>query len=237
MLRLEPEKPDVAFAIAVACHLVAVIAIIWNSVVAVPASASLLDRVNEAESTIDIIFFADKVASVVKSAASRVERPLALPKAPDYQIPELPGGNALTLRGSDGARYLGAEWAMPSVPERDTIGDVLDVNQLAGGPRFTPFSRAPKLTNQDEIKKYLTRRFPIGLRRAGGEARSIVWLLIDTSGRVFKAVLHETSGRPDADSLAVAASHKMVFSPAEQAGRPIPVWVQQPVRLHVQDVP
>lgn len=234
MLRLERQAPDLSFGIAIGAHAIIIVAAIWNSSITIPTDASLMKHVNQAESTIDIILFADKVAgSVVKTATAAIEQPL--PRIPEFRVPELPDGQGLKL-ARNSVTDAGAEWAMPAVPQKDTTTRELNVDELADGPRFTAFSRAPKLRNPDHIERFLTRHFPLGLRRAGGDVRAVVWLLVDTKGQVYKAVLRETSGRRDTDSVAVAASYLMAFEPAEQAGRPVPVWVQQPVRFHVRDV-
>ncbi|HEY0304440.1 MAG TPA: TonB family protein [Longimicrobiales bacterium] len=234
MLRLERQAPDLSLGIAIGAHAIIIVAAIWNSSITIPTDASLMKHLNQAESTIDIIMFADKVAaSVVKTATAAVEQPM--PRTPEFRVPELSDGDGLKLARNSVAADAGAVWAMPTVPQRDTTTRELNVDELADGPRYTSFSRAPKLRNPDHIERFLTRHFPLGLRRAGGDARAVVWLLIDTKGQVYKAVLRETSGRGDTDSVAVAASYLMAFEPAEQAGRPVPVWVQQPVRFHVRD--
>jgi TonB family protein len=234
VLQLERERPGAPFIIALSAHAIIIIAAIWKSFIALPGDASALERSNEAESTIDIILFADKVPGVVK----RIVRPAAqrtLPIAPEYRVPELSDGQLVSLHQHQKSSHVATQWVMPALPKPDTArGETID--DLANGPRFTSFSRAPKLTNEKDIQRFLIKRFPRDLRNDGGDARAIVWLLIDTRGQVFKAVLHDTSGRAGADSLALAAGYLMSFEPAEQAGRPVPVWVQQPVRFQVRDV-
>jgi TonB family protein len=236
VLKLERQAPDVSLGIAVLAHVIIVVAVIWNSSITIPGNAALMQHINEAESTIDIIMFADKVAGVVRSAASAAVKQAPLPKAPEFRIPELSEGDVVQFRPSSVLADNGALWAMPPITARDTATRVLDEHELADGPRFTPYTRAPNLRNRDDIQRYMKKHFPIALRRAGGEARAIVWLLVDRRGKVFKAVLHETSGRVDTDSVAVRASYQMEFDPAEQAGQAVPVWVQQPVRFRVEDI-
>jgi TonB family protein len=236
VLKLERQAPDLSLGIAVIAHVIIVVAVIWNSSIAIPSDASLMQHINEAESTIDIIMFADKIAGVVKTAAAAAVEQAPLPKAPEFRIPDLSDGDVVKFRPSAPIADAGDAWAMPAVPQRDTTTRELDVTELADGPRFTAFSRAPSLRNTEDIQRYLRKNFPLALRRAGGEVRAVVWLLVDRQGKVFKAVLQETSGRNDTDSVAVRASYLMEFDPAEQAGRAVPVWVQQPVRFHVQDV-
>jgi TonB family protein len=235
VLQLERQTPDLPFIIAIIAHAIIVTAVIWDSYVAMPDGAAYLEEASKAESTIDIIMFANSAVGVVKAAATSAVVTKPLGKVPEFRIPDLPVGETTALQVKVSTASL-ADWAMPALPHRDTASSgEPDINKLADGPRFTPFSRPPSLKNEDVIVKFLTSRFPRGLRRAGGETRSIVWLLIDMKGQVFKVVLRDSSGRAEADSVAVAASYLMSFAPAEQAGRPIAVWVQQPVRFRVQD--
>ncbi len=236
MLKPERQAPDGALAIAIGAHAIIVAAIIWKSSIAVPADASLMQHVNLPESTIDIMIFADNVTAAVRSAAASVIEQKPLPKVPEFRIPDLSDGNIIKFRESRTLATANMGWASPAVPQRDTTTRNLDVHELADAPRFTSFSRAPSLRNGEAIQRYLKKHFPLALRRSGGEARAVIWLLVDAQGRVFKAVLRETSGRNDTDSVAVTASYLMEFDPAEQAGRTVPVWVQQPVRFHVQDI-
>jgi TonB family protein len=195
-----------------------------------------MQHVSEAESTIDIIMFAEQNDGKVRVAAGTAKQRAPLPSNPEFRVPELSHGDVVIFRpGSALAHSAAAIWAMPKLPEADSTR-MLDIDELAGGPRHTAFSRAPTLRNRLDIQAYLKRHFPHALRRVGGDVQAIVWLLIDARGSVFKAVLHNSSGREDTDSVAVQASYLMRFDPAEQAGKSVPVWVQQPVRFHVQDV-
>ena len=101
---------------------------------------------------------------------------------------------------------------------------------------MTYYSRAPVLDNLEQVQRLLLRRFPNSLRRAGGEARAILWLFINARGDVLKTVLRESSGRAEVDSVALRTGHEMRFQPARLAGAPVPVWVQMPIRMRVQDV-
>ena len=235
MLRIERQAPDLPLGIAIVVHAVIVGAVVWSSAIAVPTESARMDHPNEAESTIDIIMLADRMAGVVRAAASVIEQN-PLPKAPEFRIPELPDGDVLTIRENSVLIDADGMWAIPAAPERDTTTRKLDIHELADAPRFTAVSRAPSLRNGKHIQRYLNENFPVALRQAGGEVLVVVWLLVDTQGKVFKAVVPETSGRNDTDSVAVSASYLMEFDPAEQAGGAVPVWVQQPVRFRVQDL-
>jgi outer membrane biosynthesis protein TonB len=140
-------------------------------------------------------------------------------------------------RDSLSAMNSAVAWALPLPPRADSVNVAgVSLAELARAPRLTGYSRAPQLDNRDFIRSFLEKHFPRTLRQDGGEARTILWLLIDVQGKVFKALVRETSGRAPVDSLALAASNHMSFQPAEQAGRRVPVWVLLPVRLRVEDI-
>ena len=236
MLTIERQAPDLALGVAVLSHAVIVAAVIWKSAIGMPTALVRLDEPAQAEATTDIIMLAGTLTGLVKASASAVvHKPL--PKAPEFRIPESADGDVLTVRQSNLPADDFAMWALPVFPERDTTPRELDLDQLADAPpRFTAISRAPRLRNEHHIRSYLNKNFPAALRQSGGDVLVVVWLLVDQHGKVFKAVLPVTSGRNDADSVAVKATYLMEFKPAEQAGRALPVWVQQPVRFRVQDI-
>jgi TonB family protein len=231
--RPEGRKMDLPLVLAISAHVVAAGVVASSSGFSLPSSASSEIYASRAEPTVDIIFFAEPGAGDIKSNSLVVAPPKGVPQ---YEIPQLETGAGLVLAkvASNGPQTM--NWAMPALPRRDSTASGLpDIEELKSAPRYTPFARAPSLKNGDQIERLLSKLFPRRLRRDGGDARAIVWLLIDTEGRVLKSLLRETSGRTDVDSVAVTASQQMSFHPAEQAGRPVPVWVQQPVRFHVRD--
>ena len=166
-------------------------------------------------------------------SSGRAAKPAALPLAlPDLREAE----TALSLASAAFDREFmngTGMWAMPRVPTREQLETELPY--LSKAPRITTYSRAPTLVNRKDIERFLSRKFPFRLRQLGGEARAMLWLLVDITGRVHKAQVGQTSGRIDVDSVALAATHKMQFRPAENAGRIVPVWVQMPVGFRVID--
>ena len=127
-------------------------------------------------------------------------------------------------------------WADRLAAAADSAGNVSE-EELMREPRPSRYSRAPRLTNLEQVQRLLMRLFPKSLKRAGGEARAMVWLFINQQGEVLRSVIRETSGHAEVDSVALAASRTMRFRPAELQGRPVAVWVVQPVRLRVEEYP
>lgn len=154
---------------------------------------------------------------------------------PMIELPTLPVAETSALGAVDIADFA-AEWSTAIAYADSSATTVVDEEELMREPRVTAYSRAPVLKNIDYIQRLLLDWFPDNLRRAGGEARAIIWLFIDTRGDVLKTVLRETSGRAEVDSVALRAGDYMRFEPAQLAGTPVPVWVQLPVRLRVQDI-
>jgi TonB family protein len=173
--------------------------------------------------------------------AARPRSPIAqtgdatLPLTAGLELPELAQVEAALAQTVDSlARaFAAAAWVFPLLPTLEEMNR--DVTLLARAPRITAYSRAPVMTNRKEIEKFLKRRFPFRLRQLGGEARALLWLLIDVSGHVHRAELSESSGRIDVDSVALASAQQMEFLPAQHAGEPVPVWVQLPVGFRVVD--
>lgn len=238
------ERAGLPYVVAatVASHVVILSAAIWATDFRLPNG--VLDRTPNdvmTESISDIILVSPTKTGPAFKATHKGPTKLAgfsLPEPPNLVVPDVAGEiqGALSRAEADPPEFA-LDFAVPGKQQRDSAavgGD--DITDLESGPRITAYTRAPSLRNENEIQQFISRRFPEALRRQGGDARGIVWLLIDTRGQVLKTVLRDTSGRADVDSVVVAAGQIMRFRPAEQAGRPVPVWVQQPIRLHVEDI-
>ena len=57
----------------------------------------------------------------------------------------------------------------------------------------------------------------------------MLWILIDASGGIRKAVLLRSSGSTALDDAALEAIDRMEFRPAINHGKRVPVWVQLPI--------
>jgi TonB family protein len=101
----------------------------------------------------------------------------------------------------------------------------------AGGPRFTPFTVAPRLLNSGDVEAALDEAYPQLLRKAGIGGQVNVWFFIDESGVVQKVLVNEGSGYPALDEAALKVADIMRFSPALNRDRRTAVWVSLPIRF------
>jgi protein TonB len=102
---------------------------------------------------------------------------------------------------------------------------------IAAGPTFTPMTRRPALKNPAEVARALEQEYPPLLREAGIGGTAVVWFFIDPDGDVEKTQLNQTSGHAALDEAAARVASSMKFSPAENRGEPVSVWVQIPIRF------
>ena len=96
-------------------------------------------------------------------------------------------------------------------------------------PCFTPYTKKPELRNRDAVARALVQNYPEDLRdqRIGGT--TLLWVLVDESGRVAKAQVKESSGHEAIDRAAIRVATEMLFAPAENRGAPVRVWIQLPI--------
>jgi protein TonB len=65
-------------------------------------------------------------------------------------------------------------------------------------------------------------------RRISG--RIEVAIFVDASGKVQRAAILESSGRPALDRAALNVAAVIEFTPARDGDRPVPVWIAVPIR-------
>jgi TonB family protein len=95
--------------------------------------------------------------------------------------------------------------------------------------RFTPFTRAPEVTNRSVVARALEREYPPALRDAGIGGAVIVFFFIDAEGVVRDARVHQTSGFPALDQAALRVAQIFEFTPAFNREQAVPVWIQIPI--------
>ena len=100
-------------------------------------------------------------------------------------------------------------------------------------PVFTPYTIRPLLTNGREVELALLRTYPVSLREAGIGGIAVVWCFIDEAGVVQNAKVHQSSGFDQLDQAALAVADMMVFTPAQNMDKKVPVWIQQPIEFKV----
>lgn len=102
-------------------------------------------------------------------------------------------------------------------------------------PQIIPHDVPPRLVNRREVEQTLLDLYPGSLEvmRVGGAVT--LWLYVDVDGQVVRIVVREPSEFQAFNRAARAVARAMQFRPAEQAGEPVPVWVQQRIRFQARD--
>lgn len=118
------------------------------------------------------------------------------------------------------------------IVESDQPLDALDVT---AGPRFTPFTQRPELSNRAEVQALLAAHYPPRLRDAGIGGQVLVWFFIDETGKVGKVQINRSSGYEALDRAALEIGSAMQFQPARNRDAPVPVWIAIPIVFHAGD--
>jgi TonB family protein len=151
----------------------------------------------------------------------------------DYGLPSagrvlsrLPCASLDTPPGERRADWPPPEGLVPNPP--DSISRGTTRNSLTGGVELSQVEEAPAAINAAEMQRQLSRLYPPALR--------------DTTGQVVARFLVLEDGRVDPASITIrSASHEgfrsrvlellpiLHFRPARVKGRPVKVWVEQPI--------
>jgi bla regulator protein blaR1 len=105
---------------------------------------------------------------------------------------------------------------------------------LAEAPAFTPFEIRPELLNVNDVMAALEQNYPRDLRDAGIGGVAVVQMFIDENGEMQNALVFESSGHQSLDQAALAVVREMDFSPAQNRGESVPVWIQQAVTFQTR---
>lgn len=97
------------------------------------------------------------------------------------------------------------------------------------GPRFTPFTVAPRITNRLQVVEAMERAYPSELKSEGIGGTVRVYFFIDDRGDVKDIRIDQRSYHRDLDEAALAVARQYRFSPAENRGEPVAVWVSFPI--------
>jgi protein TonB len=123
------------------------------------------------------------------------------------------------------ARYAPAAVAMALVVAVSGCADT--VNPRAGGLRIG-VQNAP-LKPPVRIDSLHPFEYPPAAWSHGATGTTVLKILISETGSVDSAFVLKSSGDPVLDSAAIANSRFLEWEPAEQGGRPIPIWGRLPV--------
>ncbi len=100
-------------------------------------------------------------------------------------------------------------------------------------PPFIPYTAAPKLLNREETLALLERLYPPSLRSAGVGGTVVLWVFVDTDGRVGETRVHTSSGYVLLDQAAQRVAASMRFTPAMNRDLVTAVWLSQPIFFEV----
>ena|SRR5688572_4478719 len=102
---------------------------------------------------------------------------------------------------------------------------------ISDTPSFTPFDRAPRLMNREEVADALAREYPALLREAGVSGRTIVWIQLDEAGVLRRTAVNQSSGHVALDQAALRVAQVIEFTPALLNDAPTAVWVSIPIQF------
>jgi len=126
--------------------------------------------------------------------------------------------------------------AKPAVPTAGppgaNFGSANDARQAAAGFLPAPaivWEGKPRFRHPPTPAVYPPRAIELNHQ---GEA--LVRVRLDAVGTAVEIVLHRSSGHHALDSAALAAVRSWHFLPAMRDGRPVPSWVEIPVRFHLR---
>lgn len=113
--------------------------------------------------------------------------------------------------------------------EPGTPGPAAPSDTIPRRPTFTPYDVRPELRDRAAVADLLERVYPPMLRDAGVGGTAILWVYVDQSGAVRNTRVVTSSGYEELDAAAEAAARDFSFSPAQNRGEPVPVWIQLPI--------
>jgi TonB family protein len=96
-------------------------------------------------------------------------------------------------------------------------------------PEFTPFTVAPEVRNRAHVQRVLQEVYPSELREAGIGGTAVVHFFIDETGQVQNVQIHQASGHGVLDEAALEVAREFEFTPAENQGEAVPVWIAIPI--------
>src|SRR5690606_8264822 len=102
-------------------------------------------------------------------------------------------------------------------------------------PTLTPMTKAPELTNREEVARALVAYYPPLVRDAGNGGTATVNMFIDTEGTVQRVMLGRSSGYPSLDEAALAVAGRMKWTPALLHDGTVAVWVEIPIEFNADN--
>ena len=120
------------------------------------------------------------------------------------------------------------EGLVPNPP--DSISRGTSRNSPEAGVELGEVEEAPVMINASDIRRQLSRLYPPELQYAGVNGQVMVRFLILEDGRLDPASITVTSASDERFKAPVLALLPVLhFRPARIKGRPVKVWVEQPI--------
>lgn len=106
-----------------------------------------------------------------------------------------------------------------------TVTFVLDSQKenIPPADTFIPVESVP------EIVKEVQPTYPPEALAGKMQGKVFVRMFVDSSGKVKKAEIAQSSGKKVLDDAALEAGRQFEFKPAQQNGRPVGVWISFPI--------
>ena len=105
---------------------------------------------------------------------------------------------------------------------------------ISAAPVWTNVDIYPVLKNRDEMARLLEREYPPLLRDAGIGGITNVWFFIAETGKVVKTQINTSSGHQALDEAARKVGDKLVFSPAMNRDKAVPVWIALDIKFETR---
>lgn len=143
----------------------------------------------------------------------------------------------LTVPGAEKPTFVETDLGTPP-PQLGPLPAEVRNLMKTGSSRDTlhsePGDAPPSLTNGPEIARFLQTLYPPNLKNVGIGGRVILWVWVSKSGMVTEVVVKKSSGYAALDAAAVRVCFQFRLRPARHHGRPIGVWIAQPISFVIR---
>ena len=117
---------------------------------------------------------------------------------------------------------------LPSLPRGSADGVVEPDPNV---PAYTPRTTEPQLQNRPVVERALLESYTPLIREQRIAGTVILWVLVDTAGRVRRAEIFQSSGADVLDRAATRVVNLMEFTPALNGERKVGAWIKLPIQF------
>jgi periplasmic protein TonB len=156
------------------------------------------------------------------ASVAPVQAPAAFPTLPTPEVVPnmIPLETGSLFKPENEIRAVGLGVRDSSGKPKGTSPD--DIDRV---PFVTPMDVKPKLLNQSDVERLVSRNYPPLMRDAGITGKTTVWIRVGEDGKPTSWLVKKGSGYDALDSAAVRVAPDLRFTPAQNLGRSIPVWI------------